>query len=278
MVEGDAPVIGRTESAETLLGRSRTRRSGIRRSKGGVRGPARFRLRGAEECSDGAEDSSVARGVTSHIALVGVVCLLLLGYTDFTHSAKSSNSVSSTDSTNSSGVGPLLVDRDHPLDPGFAPSSLVDVEGVLLAPEAAADLADLLAHARTAGVGMTAVSGYRPYAEQAGLLERYTTAYGAIEAGRISAPAGASEHQTGLAVDIGSPDHACALQACFAGTPAGAWAAEHAWRYGFIIRYPAGTEAITGYTYEPWHLRWVGADTAADMRERGVALLEEYLQ
>ncbi|KNC20546.1 hypothetical protein AC792_00115 [Arthrobacter sp. RIT-PI-e] len=142
---------------------------------------------------------------------------------------------------------------------------------------AAADLTDLLAAARSAGIGMTAVSGYRPYDQQAGLVESYTQIYGAEEAGRISAPAGASEHQTGLAVDIGTPDNACALQACFARTPAGAWAAENVWRHGFIVRYPAGAEGLTGYTHEPWHLRWVGTEAAADMHGRGITVLEEYI-
>jgi D-alanyl-D-alanine carboxypeptidase len=59
-------------------------------------------------------------------------------------------------------------------------------------------------------------------------------------------------------------------------TPAGQWAAEHSWEYGFIIRYPAGAQATTGYTYEPWHLRYVGRPIAEDMKSTGITTLEKY--
>lgn len=77
-------------------------------------------------------------------------------------------------------------------------------------------------------------------------------------------------------MDIGDGSGACSLMACFAGQPAAAWAKANAHRFGFIVRYPPGAQHITGYTYEPWHLRYVGVDAATDMAARGITL-EEYL-
>lgn len=92
----------------------------------------------------------------------------------------------------------------------------------------------------------------------------------------VSARPGHSEHQTGLAVDLvtpASPD--CDFEVCFAETPGGQWLAANAWRYGFIIRYQSGSD-ITGYSPEPWHLRYVGKSLAAELRRTGVATLEEF--
>jgi D-alanyl-D-alanine carboxypeptidase len=78
-------------------------------------------------------------------------------------------------------------------------------------------------------------------------------------------------------MDIGNASGVCALQACFESTPAGKFAATDAWRFGFIIRYPAGYEGTTGYTYEPWHLRYVGKTIASEMHAKGgAATLEQY--
>nr|WP_240630321.1 D-alanyl-D-alanine carboxypeptidase family protein [Specibacter cremeus] len=78
-------------------------------------------------------------------------------------------------------------------------------------------------------------------------------------------------------MDIGNPNGECSLLACFASTPAGRYATDNVWRYGFIIRYPDGYTSITGYAYEPWHLRYVGVRVATDMRDRGYRTLEQYL-
>jgi D-alanyl-D-alanine carboxypeptidase len=101
--------------------------------------------------------------------------------------------------------------------------------------------------------------------------------YGRATADLISARPGFSEHQTGLAIDIGNPNGVCGLQECFAGTPAGVWAAQNAWRYGFIIRYPRGMTPVTGYAYEPWHLRFVGTTISSEMRAHAVPTLEHYM-
>ncbi|PVZ58492.1 D-alanyl-D-alanine carboxypeptidase [Arthrobacter sp. H-02-3] len=118
------------------------------------------------------------------------------------------------------------------------------------------------------------ISGYRSFSQQASLYNSYVSQYGQATADTLAARAGYSEHQTGLAMDIGNASGTCALQACFANTPAGQWAAKNCRDYGFIIRYPAGAEATTGYTYEPWHLRYVGKNVALDMSS--TETLEDY--
>ncbi len=89
----------------------------------------------------------------------------------------------------------------------------------------------------------------------------------------LAMPPGESEHQTGLAVDVyvfqfAGPN--------FINAPAGRWVNENAWRYGFIVRYPQGQEDITGMTFEPWHLRFVGQPHAEILTAQGW-VLEEYL-
>ena len=87
---------------------------------------------------------------------------------------------------------------------------------------------------------------------------------------------GFSEHQTGLTMDIGPLSGECSLEECFAETPEGIWLRDNAWRWGFILRYPADKTDVTGYSFEPWHFRWVGTDLAAEMRETGITTLEEF--
>ncbi len=100
---------------------------------------------------------------------------------------------------------------------------------------------------------------------------------GQAAADRVSARAGHSEHQTGLAIDIVTPaDPACDFEPCFADTAAGKWLARHAWRYGFVVRYQPGAEPVTGYRPEPWHLRYVGRALADELRESRAASLEEF--
>ncbi|MBR4319473.1 MAG: M15 family metallopeptidase, partial [Oscillospiraceae bacterium] len=89
-------------------------------------------------------------------------------------------------------------------------------------------------------------------------------------ANKISAKPGHSEHQTGYTVDCNS------INPSFIETPEGQWLDQHCHEYGFIIRYPEGKEAITGYEYECWHIRYVGVEMATEIYEQGLTL-EEYL-
>ncbi|PNL19089.1 M15 family metallopeptidase [Micrococcus sp. FDAARGOS_333] len=166
----------------------------------------------------------------------------------------------------------VVVNKARPLDPvDYAPGSLESVDGVPLRPEAAAALEALRAEAAAAGHHLTVLSGYRSYGRQQQVYAGWVSHHGSAEAAdRISARPGHSEHQTGLAVDLGdaaSPD--CDLDACFGTTPAGRWVAAHAHEHGFVVRFPEGAEQVTGFSAEPWHLRWLGAEAAAQVHAGG---------
>ena len=130
-------------------------------------------------------------------------------------------------------------------------------------------------------------SGYRDYAYQQILFNTYlgnemakhpdwTEAQCRAEVLTYSAFPGESEHQTGLCVDLISTQNVV-LDESFAQNPAYAWLVENAHHFGFILRYPAEKEGTTGYTYEPWHYRFVGVDAATAIHEKGITL-EEYLR
>ena len=145
----------------------------------------------------------------------------------------------------------------------------------LLRREAAEALEQLFRQAARAGIRLYGVSGYRSYERQQEIYTRKVSQRGE-EATRFNAPPGHSEHQTGLAIDVSSPSVDYRLVQAFGDTPEGRWLARHAAEAGFIIRYPAGKECITGYAYEPWHLRYVGVPAARYLMEHGLTL-EEYL-
>ncbi|MDE5946193.1 MAG: D-alanyl-D-alanine carboxypeptidase family protein [Oscillospiraceae bacterium] len=120
------------------------------------------------------------------------------------------------------------------------------------------------------GLDIWLASGYRSYDTQNRIYNNYVDSYGQASADTFSARAGHSEHQTGLAIDVNSIDDS------FAGTPEAVWLENHAHEYGFIIRYPKGKESITGYKYEPWHIRYLGVDKATEVYNSGLTL-EEFL-
>lgn len=128
---------------------------------------------------------------------------------------------------------------------------------------------ELAAAAAGEGLNIYELSGYRSYQTQQNLYARYVAEDGQAAADTYSARPGHSEHQTGLALDVNS------LSSSFAYTAEGIWLAENAWKYGFIIRYEKEKEDMTGYIYEPWHIRYVGRDLAAAVTENGLCL-EEY--
>ena len=125
------------------------------------------------------------------------------------------------------------------------------------------------------GVNFGIISAYRDYATQVSLYKQYVARDGQEVADTYSARPGHSEHQTGLAVDFGDGG-ACNLNACFASTAAGQWLAANAANYGFVLRYPNGQDAVTGFTYEPWHFRYIGVAAAQEMRRSGTLTLEEF--
>jgi D-alanyl-D-alanine carboxypeptidase len=178
----------------------------------------------------------------------------------------------------------VLVNKHWRLPPGWEPPDLVepnvpftfsgdDPKRFLREPAAIA-LASLFAAATQAGTPLAAVSGYRSEQTQADLYGQAVREQGELQADLHSARPGHSEHQTGLAMDVTSADGSCAVEECFGTSPAGIWVAAHAHEHGFIVRYPAGEEAVTGYAYEPWHLRFVGLEAATMLTEGGLVLEE----
>ena len=171
----------------------------------------------------------------------------------------------------------VVVNKHRALNPtSYVPASLSRVSGERLRAEAASAYNSFVKAGKAAGVSVRAVSGYRSYSEQQRLYADYVARYGQTTADTLAARPGYSEHQTGLAMDVGNANGVCALQPCFADTPVGRFAAAEGWKYGFIIRYPYGAEGTTGYTYEPWYLRYVGVAVASDMHARGITTLEGY--
>lgn len=137
-------------------------------------------------------------------------------------------------------------------------------------PTAKAALEKLQAGAKKEGVNLSLVSAYRSYETQKRIYNNYISKYGQKYADSTSARPGHSEHQTGLAFDIGN------LNTKFGNTTGGIWLRENCHKYGFILRYLKGKEDITGYSYEPWHIRYVGVEIATEIMSKNITL-EEYL-
>lgn len=145
-------------------------------------------------------------------------------------------------------------------------------------PDASLALEEMFAAcAAETGVKLKAVSGFRSYEKQSTLYSnKLERVHGSeAKADEYVARPGASEHQLGLAMDVGQSGKVN-LTDGFGKTTGGKWVREHCWEYGFILRYDEGWEDITGYKYEPWHVRYVGKENAAKIYEN-VMPLETYL-
>lgn len=178
----------------------------------------------------------------------------------------------------------VLVNRQNPLEPvDHSPDDLVEVEvrssaeqPVTLREEPAQAVEELFDDALDDGVSLAATSGYRSFDFQARLYSARHEQQGTESTDEFAARPGYSEHQTGLAVDVISIDNPeCIMGECFHETPEFEWLEDTAQDYGFVIRYPEGAEHITGFAYEPWHLRYVGPETAEEVVELDITL-EEY--
>lgn len=164
--------------------------------------------------------------------------------------------------------GILIASKRYPLPSTFAPGESEEAREAFEA---------LAAEAKLSDYELVAFSTYRSFDYQQQLYDRYVSNDGVDAADRYSARPGYSEHQTGLAFDIGElhfEQHFA--RESFGETPAGQWLAANAHKYGFIMRYPNGKEKITGYMFEPWHFRYVGVDHATKIYEANTTL-EEYL-
>ena len=142
--------------------------------------------------------------------------------------------------------------------------------------EAAEALEKLFDQAEKDDIILYAVSGYRSYNRQKTLFDNQSNKVGPEAANLVVAYPGQSEHQTGLAMDVSSQSANFSLEEYFEDTLEGKWLKDNAHRAGFIIRFKKGATDITGYSYEPWHIRYVGEDVAKEIYERDI-VLEEYL-
>ena len=182
----------------------------------------------------------------------------------------------------------IVVNKSRPLNPRtYAPTDLIvpniplrsnitDTEKQIRS-VAAGPLEAMVQAAAKQGIQFDLQSGYRSYAFQVSLYSSYVQEQGQAVADTQSARPGYSEHQTGLAADLGSVEHPeCNIQACFGTIPEGQWLVDNAYKYGFIIRYTEGNQSITGYIPEPWHIRYVGTETSTAMHDKNIATLEQY--
>jgi zinc D-Ala-D-Ala carboxypeptidase len=176
----------------------------------------------------------------------------------------------------------VLVDQAHPLPPDYAPEDLVSLwaygvptlgGGALLRREAAEHLGRMVNGAAANGEELVVASAYRSYADQQVSHARLTSIYG-TEAGEMSATPGHSQHQLGTAVDFTNAAAGYEVWQPFGDTSAYWWLMDHAREYGFVLAYPSGKEAQTGYQWEPWHFRYVGVENAERLAKSGLSLQE----
>lgn len=158
--------------------------------------------------------------------------------------------------------GILIVNKTYSLPKDYNPGSLsVDAKNAF---------DEMQNAAKNDNIKLWIASGYRSYSLQTNLYNSYVLKDGKAKADTYSARPGHSEHQTGLAMDLNIIDSS------FEGTPEAIWIEKNCYKYGFIIRYPKGKEEITGYKYEPWHVRYLGKELAEKVYNTGKTL-EEYL-
>lgn len=177
----------------------------------------------------------------------------------------------------------VVVNKSRPLNPiAYEPPDLVypDVTFVNRQPlraEAATALVALFQAGKAeAGLDFSVQSAYRSYDSQVRVYGYEAARSGVASADAGTARPGHSEHQIGFAVDISAVPAQCSLSACFAQTPQGEWLAANAWRFGFLLRYPADKVAVTGFMFEPWHYRYIGIPLATHLHATGVTTLEEF--
>jgi len=172
----------------------------------------------------------------------------------------------------------VLVNKYNKLPSTYIPETLTQINSQFssgyheVKKEVAEAFETMCEEAITKGLYLYAVSSYRSYSTQSMLYNNYVAQRGKTEADTFSARPGHSEHQTGLAVDVNTASR----YANFGDTEEGTWLAEHCHEYGFIIRYEESKEYITGYRYEPWHIRYIGIEAATIIYENSLTL-EEYL-
>lgn len=177
-------------------------------------------------------------------------------------------------------------EKENHLSDSYKPDDLEHVkyvakdrseEGFYLREEACEQFKKLSEDAAEEGIDIVVTTAYRSYGFQTALFTSYVQQKGEEAANKTSARPGESEHQTGLAADLSTDEINYRNSSDFGNTKAGEWVAENCYKYGFIIRFPNHQEDITGYTYEPWHIRYVGKTAAKEIFDEDITL-EEYIE
>lgn len=181
----------------------------------------------------------------------------------------------------------VLVNRTYLLSKDYIPADLMvpDIpfsftgtyEKSYMRKQPAKSLEKLFEKAAKKGVQLKGVSAYRSYDRQKQIYNNNVRNRGTTKTDKVSAVPGSSEHQTGLSIDVSCNSVNCELEKSFGKTPEGTWLRKNCHKYGFIIRYPQNKSKITGYSYEPWHIRYVGKNLAKYLYENELTL-EEYYQ
>ncbi len=172
----------------------------------------------------------------------------------------------------------MLVNKNNKLNDDYVPDDLVLIDldhatsNKYLSEEAYFYFKQLHNDAKKQNLNIIIVSAYRPYSYQEKLYNDYVLEFGLVYADSCSARPGHSEHQTGLSIDVASLN---LDYDNFSDTKEFIWMKDNSYKYGFILRYPLGSEHITGFKYEPWHYRYVGIDVATYIYENNLTL-EEY--
>ena len=180
----------------------------------------------------------------------------------------------------------VLVNQELALPKDYVPANMVvpnipfDIkrydDKMLMREEAAKAIEELFAAAEKEGHKLYGISGYRSYKRQYDIFTSNLVKNGKTRTIKYSAVPGASEHQTGLAMDVSLKSLRYRLVTSFSSTPEGKWLADNAHKYGYILRYSKDKTKITGYAYEPWHIRFVGKDLANYLYTNNLTLEEYY--
>ncbi len=174
-----------------------------------------------------------------------------------------------------------LVNKTYYLDKNFVPENLVELsiqysaQGLQLTQVAADALVTMCNEAEKEDIHMYASSTYRDYEHQANIHESYTNKKDLEYADSLAGRPGHSEHQSGLTIDMASTENGGLKK--FAESGEYPWMLANAHKYGFILRYPPGKQAITGYIQEEWHWRYVGVDLATNVKNSNLTFDEYYM-
>jgi len=173
-----------------------------------------------------------------------------------------------------------LVNKDNSVEQSYVPSlSVPNVEmnnTQYVRSDIVYDLESMFEAAKENSIDLYLISGYRSYQQQVSLWYTYIDEYGVDYTDMLDSHPGKSEHQLGLAVDLGIVSHACELNTCFSNSDAYQWLKNNAYKYGFIERYPSDKVEKTGIVYSPWHYRYIGKEMAEKYYKSGLSY-EEFI-